>query len=201
MRKNLMIIMAFMPFLTAYAQDDKTVTAVAFHVTNSYQWPGQNTGIHSFYGLGGHINVYLNDRYYVGFSQMGSLAPSDLLKAGDLSPEKLRLYEYTLNAGLKFNLGSNLYMRTGLNGGVALVSVGETQKIDGINEFKSRYRTEYIVLSPQINFGLPVNRYFSVEAGAAHKWYLGDKTLNGIRAGDFNGFAVSLSLVGRLPFD
>ena len=199
MKKAMLFFTLSLMSYYSQAQGSKTITSVALQVNNSYQFTSAESPVHSFYGLGGQLTIYLKDKVYLGFSQLGSLAPSDLLESRELTPNKIRLYEYTINAGIKSKLGSNFYLLAGLRGGLGLISMGSTQKVDGFKEFLSKENTESFLVAPELKVGVQPHKYFALEAGVTYEKYFGSNEKWGIAPKDFDGFGGTFSLVGRLP--
>ena len=197
-------MLIFMVTFLAYhshAQDSRIITSVNLQANNSYQFLSSKSPVNSFYSLGGQVTVFLMDKYYVGFSQSGSLAPSDLLKSSELIPNKVRQYTYALNGGMKSKLGSNLYLLAGLRGGLGMISLGSVNKVDGINEFISKENTQTYLVAPEVKVGVQLHKYFAIEAGANYNKYFGSNEKWGISPEDFDSFGATLSLVGRIPLN
>lgn len=124
MKKAMFFMMISLIAYKSTAQQDRTITSVSLQFNNTYQFNSSKSNIHSFYGLGGQVSVFLKDKVSLGYSQLSSLAPSDLSKNNNLSPDKIRMNEYTLNAGIKSMIGTKLYLLTGFRGGMGIISVG-----------------------------------------------------------------------------
>ncbi len=199
MKKVLIIFLLSVTAFHAHAQNSKTITAVNVQANNSYQFNSSKSPVNSFYALGGQVTVFFKDKIYLGFSQLSSLAPSDLLKNSELVPNKVKLFDYALNAGIKSALGKDFYLLTGIRGGIGIARLGPVQKIDGINEFISKENIENYFVSPEVKVGAQIHKHFAIEAGATYKKNFGGTEKWGVSAKDFDGFGATLSLVGSIP--
>lgn len=182
------------------AQHDRTITSVNLQFNNTYQFNSSKSNVNSFYGLGGQVSVFLKDKVYLGYSQMGSVAPTDLSKDNNLSPNKIQMNEYTLNAGIKSALSTNIYLLAGFRGGMGIISLGSVQKVDGFNEFLSKETGQFYLVAPELKLGLQINKYFALETGTSYRKYFGSEAKWQVSPQDFNGFEASISIVGRIPF-
>jgi hypothetical protein len=199
MKKVLIVFLLSVTAFHAHAQNSKTITAVNIQANNSYQFSSSKSPVNSFYALGGQVTVFLKDKIYLGFSQLNSLAPSDLLKNSELVPNKVKMFDYALNAGIKSALGEDFYLLTGIRSGIGLVSLGSDQKVDGINEFISKEKRKNYFVAPEVKVGFQIHKHFAIEAGATYKKNFGGTEKWGVSAKDFDGFGATLSLVGSIP--
>jgi hypothetical protein len=199
MKKVLIIFLLSVTAFHAHAQNSKTITAVNIQANNSYQFSSSKSAVNSFYALGGQATVFFKDKIYLGVSQLNSLAPSDLLKKSELVPNKVKMFDYALNAGVKSGLGKDVYLLTGIRGGIGIVKLGTDQKVDGINEFISKEKRQHYFVAPEVKVGFQIHKNFAIEAGATYKKNFGGSEKWGVSAKDFNGFGATLSLVGSIP--
>jgi hypothetical protein len=199
MKKVLIIFLLSVTAFHAHAQNSKTITAVNIQANNSYQFSSSKSAVNSFYALGGQATIFFKDKIYLGVSQLNSLSPSDLLKNSELVPNKVKMSDYALNAGIKSALAKDFYVLTGIRGGIGIVKLGTDQKVDGLNEFISKEKRQHYFVAPELKLGYQIHKNFAIEAGATYKRNFGGSEKWGVSAKDFNGFGATLSLVGSIP--
>jgi hypothetical protein len=199
MKKVLIIFLLSVTAFHAHAQNSKTITAVNIQANNSYQFSSSKSAVNSFYALGGQATIFFKDKIYLGVSQLNSLSPSDLLKNSELVPNKVKMSDYALNAGIKSALAKDFYVLTGIRGGIGIVKLGTDQKVDGLNEFISKEKRQHYFVAPELKVGYQIHKNFAIEAGATYKKNFGGSEKWGVSAKDFNGFGATLSLVGSIP--
>lgn len=176
----------------------KSKTALIVKANNLYQF--SKKPLNNYYALGAEIGAYFNDRLYLGLAQYSSLAPSDIWKNNPYNPEKIRVYEYSLQVGYKFKLSAPLYLYTGIRAGYGAMHM-EYRFNNGIDtdETITKAQLGSVFVTPDIKLGLRLHRYVSLEAGLNYRYYAGSKEKWGLSGKDMNGFGTVLSVVGNIP--
>ncbi|MDJ1481758.1 outer membrane beta-barrel protein [Cytophagaceae bacterium YF14B1] len=182
-----------MTSLGAYAQESKPGLVLNIGLTNGYNLTSGNSAVKNYYSIGGRINLIFNDKWFVGYTQNGSIVPGNLVENADF--EKSRIYEYALSGGRKWNLGSQTYLRGNLNAGISEFKV-KTDSGSMWDEDFSDSSTSYLA-GAETAIGFKLNKYLAIEAGMYYRRYFKNDQLM-IATGDLNSLGVTLSLAGSL---
>ncbi|MDJ1499467.1 hypothetical protein [Xanthocytophaga agilis] len=181
----------------AYAQESKPGLVLNIGLTNGYNLTSGNSVVKNYYSIGGRINLIFNDKWFVGYTQNGSIAPGNLVKNAGF--EKSRIYEYALSGGRKWNLGAQTYLRGNLNAGISEFKVktgSGSEWDDDFSDISTSAATSYLA-GAETAIGFRLNKYLAIEAGMYYRRYFKNDQLI-IATGDLNSLGVTLSLAGNL---
>lgn len=195
------LLMSILPFgakAQEAAESTEPNTTLILKANNLYQF--SKKPLNPYYALGGEIGVYFKDKLYLGLAQYSSLAPSDIWKSNPYNPDKIRVYEYSLQVGYKFKLASPLYVYTGIRAGYGALHM-EYRFNNGIDtdETMTKEQLGSIFVTPDIKLGVKFHKYVSLEAGLNYRYYIGSKDKWGLAARDMNGLGAALSIIGQIP--
>lgn len=202
--KILLFIISFIAFLpcTIKAQDaeisSNSTISLVVKANNLFHF--SKTPLNNYYALGGEAGVYFNDKIYIGISQHSSLAPSDIWHNNPLSPDKIRMYEYSLQTGYKFQLNSPLYLYTGFRAGYGGMHMEyRFNNGEDSDETMTREKLNGFFVTPDIRFGVKLHKYVSIEAGVNYRYYVGNEKKWGLSTNHMNGLGMMVSIVGNIP--
>lgn len=204
MKKNFlrgMLLMSVLPY-GLMAQENKepskTNTDLVIKANNLYHF--SKMPLNNFYSLGSEIGVYFNNKLYFGLSQYSSLSPSDIWKNNAYNPDKIRVYEYSLQVGYKIELAAPLYLYTGIRAGYGAMHM-EYRFNNGVDsdETMTKEKLGGIFATPDIKLGVKVHKYLSLEAGLNYRYYIGNKDKWGLSTDQMNGLGAVISIVGNIP--
>jgi hypothetical protein len=180
--------------LPALAQQPAPPVALSLSVVNSYHVPAANSRLVSYYALGSKIQVVLHDTWRIGFSQLSSLAPRNLLPAPGLSPGNTRLAEYAVHGGGKWPLASRTYVLGNLQVGLGTLRSGGSPDQEG----PAGGRASFLTAGADAGLGYQVTPFLALEAGAGYHRYFRGHQLP-VAPKELPNVSVQLSLVGTLP--
>lgn len=180
------------------AESPKSKTALIVKANNHYQF--SKKPLNNYYALGGEIGVCFNDKLYLGLAQYSSLAPSDIWKNNPYNPDKIRVYEYSLQVAYRFKLQAPLYLYTGIRAGYGALHM-EYRFNNGIDkdETMTKEQSGSVFVTPDIKLGFRLHKYVSLEAGLNYRYYAGNKEKWGLYSRDMNGLGTVVSIVGNIP--
>lgn len=203
MKKNLlagMLLLPLLPHLSSAQETEprpKALSALVIKANNLFHF--NRKPLNSYYALGGELGIYIRDRLYLGAAQYSSLAPADIWMNNPYRPDRIRVYEYSLQAAYLFHLQS-LYLYAGVRTGYGALHM-EFRYNNGVdnNETVTRERMGAVFATPDIKLGLKLHKFISVEAGLNCRFYIGNKDTWGLSARNLNGLGGVVSLVGHIP--
>lgn len=180
------------------AEPAKANPTLLLKVNNLYHF--SKKPLNSYYALGGEIGAYFKDKLYLGLAQYSSLAPVDIWKNNPYNPDKIRIYEYSLQVGYKFKLANPLYVYAGIRAGYGALHM-EYRFNNGVDtdETITKEQSGSIFITPDIKLGAKLHKYVSLEAGLNYRYYTSNKGKWGITTRDMNGPGAVLSIVGHIP--
>ena len=184
--------------LTTYAQESKPCVSLNGGIGSSYNLTSKNSGIKDYYNIEGKLNVVFNDKWFVGYTQSGSLAPDNLLKDASLAPgvKKSKINNYALIVGRKWNMGDKFYFTGGVNFGISEFSTRTTNGSDWDEIFNSNSKNSFVA-GAETAVGFNINRYLALEAGANYHRYFKSEEL-AIDTNDLSSLGFNVSLIGKL---
>lgn len=204
MKKNFLIGMLLTSVLPygLMAQENKesskTNTSLVLKANNLYHF--SKVPLNNFYSLGSEIGLYFYDKLYFGISQYSSLLPSDIWKNNSYNPDKIRVYEYSLQMGYKLELPSPLYLYTGIRAGYGAMHMEyRFNNGEDLDETMTREKLGGIFATPDIKLGVKVHNYISLEAGLNYRYYIGNKGKWGLSTDHMNGLGGVVSIIGNIP--
>ncbi|MFD2034624.1 outer membrane beta-barrel protein [Belliella marina] len=204
MKKNLLIgilLMSVLPYgLMAQESRETSSTKPTLVVKANNLYHFSKKPLNSFYSLGGEVGVYFNDKLYFGLAQYSSLAPSDIWKDNPYNPDRIQVYEYSFQAGYKFELASPFYIYAGIRSGYGAMHM-EYRYNNGVDsdETMTREKSGGIFATPDAKLGIKVHKYVNVEAGLNYRYYIGSKDKWGLSTDKMNGVGAVVSIVGNIP--
>ncbi|ATP56401.1 hypothetical protein CPT03_07900 [Pedobacter ginsengisoli] len=68
------------------------------------------------------------------------------------------------------------------------------------NETMTKERLGGLFVSPDVQLGVKVNKYISLEAGVNYRYNIGEKSKRGLSTNNINGLGAQVLIVGHLPF-
>lgn len=156
--------------------------------------------LNNFYSLGGELGIYFNDQFYLGMAQYSSISPSDIWKNNPYNPDKIRVYEYSLQAGYKIGLPSSVYLYTGVRSGYSAMHM-EYRYNNGVDsdETMTREKSGGLFITPEIKSGIQVHKNIAIEAGLNYRYNFGNKDKWGLNTDRLNGIGAVISIVGHIP--
>ncbi|RYD98672.1 MAG: hypothetical protein EOP54_06810 [Sphingobacteriales bacterium] len=204
MKRNLLLpvlLMSILPFGLKAQESVKTAktnTTIVVKANNLYHF--SKKPLNNFYALGAEIGVRFNDKLYLGLAQYSSLSPSDIWKNNPYNPDKIRVYEYSLQVAYQFKLTSPLYLYTGIRAGYGAMHM-EYRFNNGIDtdETLTKEQLGSVFVTPDIKLGVKLHQYISLEAGLNYRYYMGNKEKWGIATSTINGLGAVVSVVGNIP--
>ncbi len=206
MKKNLLIgilLMSVLPYgLVAQELKEPKDTSgkknmLVVKANNLYHF--SKKPLNSFYSLGGEIGVYFK-KFYFGLAQYSSLSPSDIWENKSYNPDKIRVYEYSLQAGYKFELAFPFYIYAGIRSGYGAMHM-EYQYNNGVDsdETMTREKLGGVFATPEAKLGISIYNYFNVEAGLNYRYHIGNSNRWGLSTDKMNGLGAVISIVGNIP--
>lgn len=195
------LLMSILPFGSkAQAPTESTAPNTTLMLKANHLYQFNKKPLNCYYALGGEIGAYFNDKLYLGLAQYSSLAPSDIWKSNPYNPDKIRVYEYSLQVGYKFKFTSPFYVYTGMRGGYGALHM-EYRLNNGVDtdETMTKEQLGSIFITPDIKLGVKLHKYVSLEAGLNYRYYVGNKDKWGIAIRDMNGLGTTLSVIGQIP--
>lgn len=204
MKMHLFAGLLVLPLLPSYsyAQEagspPKTLSALVVKVNNLFHF--SKKPLNTYYALGGEAGLYIRDKWYIGLAQYSSLSPADLWKNNPYRPDKIRVYEYSVQVAYRYNVQPSVYLYTGVRVGYGAMHM-EYRYNNGVdnNETMTRESMGALFAAPDIRMGLKLNKFLSVEAGLNYRLYLGGQPKWGLSANNLNGLGGVVSLVGNIP--
>ncbi|MDJ1468847.1 hypothetical protein QNI19_03695 [Cytophagaceae bacterium DM2B3-1] len=178
----------------AYAQESKHGLVLNIGLSNGYNLTSGNSAVKNYYSIGGRINLIFNDKWFVGYTQNGSIAPGNLVENADF--KKSRIHEYALSGGRKWNLGSQTYLRSNLNAGISEFKVKTGSGSIWDDDFSTSSATSYLA-GAETAIGFRLNKYLAIEAGMYYRRYFKNDQ-SSLATRDLNSLGVTLSLAGSL---
>ncbi|MDV3709456.1 hypothetical protein CMT55_08495 [Elizabethkingia anophelis] len=202
MKVNFLFTVAMM-YVSSHAFSQESASRFTLNVgaSSSYYFMGSASELKSHYGIGGRIELMVNDKFIFGYSQHGSISKGGLLKMKVNNEERFSLFEHSTGFGYKIYLSKNLYMIPKGNIGIGVLKAHQQYKSDWEeikDEFSQVTESKFFV-APEIKFGYGVSKYLSIEPHIAYRGYFGSSIFPEISAKDLNGLSIGLSIVGHIP--
>ncbi|UOQ71596.1 hypothetical protein [Hymenobacter cellulosilyticus] len=177
--------------LPTLAQQPAAPVALSVGVVNSYRFQTTDSRLANYYGLGSKIQVVLHDKWRVGFAQLTSLAPKNLLTTPGLGSGHTRLAEYAVRGGAKWHIASSAYALGDIQAGIGTLHQGSS--LEGLADSKSSFLTA----AAEVGLGYQVTPFLALEAGASYHRYFNGNELP-VATKELNNLSAELSLVGTL---
>jgi hypothetical protein len=177
--------------LPTFAQQPAPPVALSIGVVNSYHFQGADSRLTNYYALGSKIKVVLHDKWLLGFSQLTSLAPQNLLAIPDLSSGKTQLAEYAVSGGTKWRFASSAYALGNIQMGFGtLRQRGNTKP-----EWLAGTKASFLTAAAEVGLGYHLTPFLALEAGASyHRYFNGSKLP--VTTTELNNLSAGLCLVG-----
>ena len=177
--------------LPALAQQPAPPVALSVGVVNSYRFQTSDSRLSNYYGLGSKIHVVLHDKWRLGFSQLTSLAPNNLLTTPGLRSGNTRLAEYAVRGGAKWRIASGTYALGDIQAGIGTLHQGSS--LEGPADSK----TSFLTAAAEVGLGYQVTPFLALEAGAGYHRYFNGNELP-VATKELNNLSVELSIVGTI---
>lgn len=177
--------------LPALAQQPAPPVALSIGVVNSYRFQAADSRLANYYALGSKIKVVLHDKWLIGFSQLTSLAPENLLATPDLGSGNTRLAEYAVSGGTKWRFASKAYTL-----GDIQVGFGTLRQRGGTaQEWPAGAHASFLTAAAEVGLGYHLTPFLALEAGASyHRYFNGNKLP--VTTTELTNLSAELSLVG-----
>lgn len=196
-----MLFIAILPYsLKAQETKNSSKTISSFIIKANNLLHFGKKPLTTYYALGGEVGMCFKDRIYLGISQYSSLAPSNIWKNNPYNPDKIRVYEYSLLIGYKFDLKSPFYVYAGIRSGYGGMYM-EYRYNNGVDtdETMTREALSGVFVTPDLKLGFKLHKYISIEAGLNYRYYIGNKEKWGLSTKQMNGLGAVVSIVGNIP--
>lgn len=173
----------------ALAQEPAPRVALSVGAVSSYRFHAGSSRLPNYYTLGSKVNLVFHDTWMLGFTQLTSLTPANLLSGAKLGPGNTRLSEYALTGGNKWHFVPKAYTLGSLKAGIGYLSrrVGDDKlKVE---------RPSFYTAGAEVGLGYHVSKHIALEAGAGYQRYFKNDQLP-VAAEELNNFSAQISLVG-----
>ncbi|MFD1470435.1 hypothetical protein ACFQ48_19560 [Hymenobacter caeli] len=192
MKTNLLTLLAALATTQfALAQEPAPRVALSIGVVNNYRFHAGSSRVADYYALGSKVNLVFNDTWLLGFTQLTSVAPGNLLPDAEFGSGNTRLSEYAVTGGSKWRFSPKAYTQGSLKAGI-----GRLSRRDGtLENGASDGRAAFFTAGAEAGIGYHLSKYVALEAGAGYQLYFDNDRLP-VAAKELNNLSAQLSLVG-----
>jgi len=187
--------------LFAFSQEISSKITLNVGAGSNYYFTGSDSKLKSHYGIGGRVEMVVNDKFTFGYSQHASISKNGLLRTRTSEDERFSLFEHSASFGYKVPLATGLYFMPKANIGLGVLKVKQHYKSDW-DEIKneiSEVAEGALFMAPEVKLGYELNKYLALETYVNYRRYFGSSFPAGIAAHDLNGLGTGLSIIGRIP--
>lgn len=175
----------------ALVQEPAPRVALSIGAVNSYRFHAGSSRLANYDALGSKVNLVFHDTWLLGFTQLTSVAPGNLLPGAELGPGNTRLSEYALTGGSKWRFAPKAYTQGSLKAGIGRLSVG-----GGVFEDKAvGAHVSFVTVGAEAGIGYHLSKYFALEAEAGYQRYFNNDRWP-VAAKELNNLSAQISLVG-----
>jgi hypothetical protein len=194
-----------------FAQEAKPRLALTIGLVNNYDVVLKNGPVANHYSLGSKINAVFNDAWFVGYSQLNSMAPKNVIKIAGIWQAKIGVSEYALVGGRKWSLSPKAYALTSVRVGVSQLvwrnddelSFKDDQNIiqelrkEFDDTFGSDRRRSSFMGGVEAGLGFKLSQHWGLEASANYRQHFRDEKLI-VETRELNRIGFAISAVGTI---
>ena len=187
---SLILLAALATTQSALAQEPAPRVALSIGVVNSYRFHAGSSRVADYYALGSKVSLVFHDTWLLGFTQLTSVAPGNLLPNAEFGSGNTRLSEYALTGGSKWRFAPKAYTQGSLRAGI-----GRLSRRGGELENGADTRASFFTVGAEAGIGYQVGKYVALEAEAGYNRYFNNDRLP-VAAKELNNLSAGISLVG-----